>query len=365
MPVEFWREVVDRVAAEVPDTLLLAEAFWLMEGYFVRTLGMHRVYNSAFMHMLRDEKNAQYQQVIRETVSFDARILGRYVNFMNNPDERSAIDQFGSHDKYFGVATLLATLPGLPMFGHGQVEGYSEQYGMEFRRPQRDERPDQGLIDRHRRRDLPAAAPALALLRRRRLPAAHRARGRRRGARRVRLRQRRREWTRAAPGSGARWWSILNRYPRAHVRIPGVAEALGLGDDPDGFVILHDQRSGLDYLRQIARPPRARPGAVARWLRLPRLPGLRGGLATPMAPAGPSSPTASGLAGVPDAHLALRRMRDEPVREAVAAVFATRVAEEAFLPEPASDPDTQAGADAARAALAGAIERLEARDRRP
>ena len=54
MPNEFWREVVDRVAAEVPGTLLLAEAFWLLEGYFVRTLGMHRVYNSAFMNMLRD-----------------------------------------------------------------------------------------------------------------------------------------------------------------------------------------------------------------------------------------------------------------------------------------------------------------------
>ncbi|MEJ5203314.1 MAG: alpha-amylase family glycosyl hydrolase, partial [Anaerolineales bacterium] len=31
MPNEFWREVVDRVTREVPDTLLLAEAFWLME----------------------------------------------------------------------------------------------------------------------------------------------------------------------------------------------------------------------------------------------------------------------------------------------------------------------------------------------
>ena len=62
MPAEFWREVVDRVAAEVPDTLLLAEAFWLLEGYFVRTLGMHRVYNSAFMHMLRDEDNAGYRR---------------------------------------------------------------------------------------------------------------------------------------------------------------------------------------------------------------------------------------------------------------------------------------------------------------
>lgn len=30
MPQEFWREVVDRIAVEAPDTLLLAEAFWLM-----------------------------------------------------------------------------------------------------------------------------------------------------------------------------------------------------------------------------------------------------------------------------------------------------------------------------------------------
>ena len=48
--------------------------------------------------------------------------------------ERTAVDQFGSGDKYVGVATLLATLPGLPMFGHGQVEGFGEKYGMEFRR---------------------------------------------------------------------------------------------------------------------------------------------------------------------------------------------------------------------------------------
>ena len=66
-PNEFWREVVDRVAEEVPDTLLLAEAFWLMEGYFVRTLGMHRVYNSAFMNMLRNEENSKYRQVIKHS----------------------------------------------------------------------------------------------------------------------------------------------------------------------------------------------------------------------------------------------------------------------------------------------------------
>jgi glycosidase len=151
MPLEFWREVVDRVAAEAPSTLLLAEAFWLMEGYFVRTLGMHRVYNSAFMNMMRDEENANYRSVIKNTLTFDPDVLKRYVNFMNNPDERTAVDQFGKGDKYFGVCTLMATLPGLPMFGHGQIEGYTERYGMEYRRAYLDEQPDNWLVARHER----------------------------------------------------------------------------------------------------------------------------------------------------------------------------------------------------------------------
>ena len=155
MPNEFWREVVDRVAAEVPDTLLLAEAFWMLEGYFVRTLGMHRVYNSAFMHMLRDENGAGYRKLIRETLEFDPEILKRYVNFMSNPDEETALEQFGKGDKYFGVATVMATLPGLPMLGHGQVEGYAEKYGMEFRRARLDEQPDPSLVERHQREIFP------------------------------------------------------------------------------------------------------------------------------------------------------------------------------------------------------------------
>ncbi len=155
MPHEFWRDVVDRVAAEVPGTLLLAEAFWLMEGYFVRTLGMHRVYNSAFMNMLRDEDNAKYRSVIKNTCEFDPDIMKRYVNFMSNPDERTAIDQFGKGDKYFGVAVMMSTLPGLPMFGHGQIEGFTEKYGMEYRWPRYQEDPDPWLVERHDREIAP------------------------------------------------------------------------------------------------------------------------------------------------------------------------------------------------------------------
>ena len=155
LPNEFWREVVDRINTEVPDTLLLAEAFWMMEGYFVRTLGMHRVYNSAFMHMLRDEDNAKYRQLIKNTLEFDLEILQRYVNFMNNPDERTAAEQFGTTEKYFGVLTMMVTLPGLPMIGHGQIEGYREKYGMEYRRAKWDESIDEGLVRGHEWRIFP------------------------------------------------------------------------------------------------------------------------------------------------------------------------------------------------------------------
>ncbi|NTU67590.1 MAG: alpha-amylase [Chlorobiaceae bacterium] len=155
IPEEFWREVVDRVKQEVPDTLLLAEAFWMLEGYFVRTLGMHRVYNSAFMHMLKKEDNASYRQLIKKTLEFDAEILKRYVNFMNNPDEDTAIAQFGKGDKYFGVCIMMLTLPGLPMIGHGQVEGLTEKYGMEYARAYYDEQPDGELVGRHYREIFP------------------------------------------------------------------------------------------------------------------------------------------------------------------------------------------------------------------
>lgn len=161
-PKEFWREVVDRVASEVPDTLLIAEAFWLMEGYFVRTLGMHRVYNSAFMNMLKMEDNSKYRTTVKNVLEFSPEVIKRFVNFMNNPDERTAVEQFGKGDKYFGVAAMMVTMPGLPMFGHGQIEGFTEKYGMEYQRAYWNEPIDEEMVRRHEIEIFP-------LMRRRRL----------------------------------------------------------------------------------------------------------------------------------------------------------------------------------------------------
>src|SRR3990172_3723228 len=155
MPREFWREVVDRVADEVPGTLLLAEAFWLMEGYFVRSLGFNRAYNSAFMHMLRSEDNEEFRKFIKNVLKYDPQILKRFVNFMTNPDEKPAFEGFGNGDKYMGVSTLLASMPGLPMFGHGQIEGFHEKYGMEYKNALLDEVPDKALLLAHKKIILP------------------------------------------------------------------------------------------------------------------------------------------------------------------------------------------------------------------
>lgn len=151
MPREFWAEIMEALNNNAPDTLMLAEAFWLMEKYFIRDLGMHRVYNSAFLNQLRDENNAQLRVYFKEILASDPTLLEHFVNYLTTPDEAPAADAFGRGDKYFGVCGFMAALPGLPMFGHGQMEGLSEWYGMDFGRPMLDEFPDGNFLDEHQR----------------------------------------------------------------------------------------------------------------------------------------------------------------------------------------------------------------------
>ena len=259
-PQEFWREVVDRVAAEAPDTLLLAEAFWLMESYFVRTLGMHRVYNSAFMNLLRDEDNQRYRMLLKNTLEFDPEILKRYVNFLNNPDEKTAVEQFGTGDKYFGICTLMATMPGLPMFGHGQLEGFAEKYGMEYKKAYMDEQVNTGLLERHQREIFPL------LHRRKRFAEVQNfalynfANGYGNVDENV--------YAYSNYGEDCHTLVVYNnRYGETEgfikqsvsmARKQGdgkelftttLSESLGLHSDPDCYVVLHDQIRGMDFIR--------------------------------------------------------------------------------------------------------------------
>ncbi|MBV6492653.1 MAG: hypothetical protein LDLANPLL_00650 [Turneriella sp.] len=151
MSREFWVELTQAFRERNPDTLLLAEAFWMTELFFVRHLGMHRVYNSAFMHALRDEKNAEFEKNLRTFLEHDSETLARFVNYLSTPDEEAARTHFANDDKYFVAMTLMATLPGLPMLAPGQTEGYREKYGMDQHAPLLEESVDTSLIEKHRR----------------------------------------------------------------------------------------------------------------------------------------------------------------------------------------------------------------------
>lgn len=151
MPHEFWAEVMNELPEHAPDTLMLAEAFWLMERYFVKELGMHRVYNSAFMNQLRDEDNSAFHHYLSEILDSEPILLEKFVNYLTTPDETTAVEQFGKSEKYFGVCGFMAAMPGLPMFGHGQLEGFSEKYGMDLKDPLMEETPDEDLMEGHKR----------------------------------------------------------------------------------------------------------------------------------------------------------------------------------------------------------------------
>ena len=57
------------------------------------------------------------------------------------------------------------------MFGHGQIEGFSEKYGMEYRYAKWDEQPDSDLIRRHEREIFPHPEATSPVCRRNPFPA--------------------------------------------------------------------------------------------------------------------------------------------------------------------------------------------------
>ncbi|MBX3724130.1 MAG: 4-alpha-glucanotransferase [Turneriella sp.] len=154
---EFWSELVGAFRERSPGTLLLAEAFWLTENYFIRSIGMHRVYNSAFMHFIAEEKNSDFAAFMRDHLRVP-ETLNRFVNYLSTPDEKPAAEVFPDENKYFGAMKLIATLPGMPLLAPGQLEGFGEKYSMDQLQPKRAEKKRAAFIARHRREISPLLA---------------------------------------------------------------------------------------------------------------------------------------------------------------------------------------------------------------
>jgi hypothetical protein len=155
----------------------------------------------------------------------------------------------------------MATLPGLPMFGHGQIEGFTEKYGMEYRRAYWDETPDQYLMERHEREIYP-------LVRKRYLFAEVRdfllydfyssdgpvnenvfAYSNRAGeAASLVVYHNKYASTKGWIHTSAAYSSKVEGGERQLVQ-RGLGEGLGLGNDPGSFCIFRDAVTGLEFIR--------------------------------------------------------------------------------------------------------------------
>ena len=111
---EFWS---DAIAALPADFLWMAEVYWDME-WRLQQLGFNYTYDKR----LYDRLESAAPHEIRAHLSGDGAYQSRMARFLENPDEPRSAKTFG-RARLPGLATLLATLPGLRFFHQGQFEG--------------------------------------------------------------------------------------------------------------------------------------------------------------------------------------------------------------------------------------------------
>jgi hypothetical protein len=110
---EFWADAV----AAIPNFLWLAEVYWNCEGQ-CHDLGFNFTYDKGLYDALRDGRIGE----IHERLSADISLQSRAARFLENHDEPRSAAIFGAGTRE-SFATLVATLPGMRFYHHGQLDG--------------------------------------------------------------------------------------------------------------------------------------------------------------------------------------------------------------------------------------------------
>ncbi|HEU5411250.1 MAG TPA: alpha-amylase family glycosyl hydrolase [Candidatus Acidoferrales bacterium] len=111
---EFWSETV---AALPREFIWLAEVYWNREGE-MQKLGFQFTYDKGLYDSLRSGNMAD----IRARLAAPVAAQSHCARFLENHDEERAAAVFGS-TKIESIATLIATLPGMRFYHHGQLDG--------------------------------------------------------------------------------------------------------------------------------------------------------------------------------------------------------------------------------------------------
>ena len=127
---EFWETVIRDARSDEPDFIFMAEAYGGYEKKLL-DLGFDYVYDKTlYDHLLRGNPPA-----VRSHLLAGAESQGRFVRFIENHDERRAVQAFG-RQKSKAAAAVVSTLPGMRLLHDGQIDGRRMRIPLQLARAQ-------------------------------------------------------------------------------------------------------------------------------------------------------------------------------------------------------------------------------------
>lgn len=114
----FWPNCLDRVRAEHPGTLFMAEVYWNRE-YELQQAG----FDYTFDKMLYDRLLSGDPESIRAHLRGGLEFQRHCVRFLENHAEQRAAARFANGDHHRGALLITGMVPGLLLCHHGQEDG--------------------------------------------------------------------------------------------------------------------------------------------------------------------------------------------------------------------------------------------------
>lgn len=115
--LEFWESAIEKVKAEYPDFIFLAETYWDLE-WDLQHLGFDFTYDKRLTDRLIKDDIEEVKAHLHADKSFQMKS----VRFIENHDEERAVIKFGNQ-KSLAAATIISTIMGMKLYYDGQFEG--------------------------------------------------------------------------------------------------------------------------------------------------------------------------------------------------------------------------------------------------
>lgn len=116
---EFWPMAIKKVKESHNDFLMMAEVYWGLESE-LQKMGFDYTYDKDCYDYLL---GGQVKKV-RIHLCANLKYQFHLVRFIENHDEKRALEAFGDPRRCQAAATIALTLPGMRLFHEGQFEGY-------------------------------------------------------------------------------------------------------------------------------------------------------------------------------------------------------------------------------------------------